>query len=422
MLKWKQVRDVMTNDVVSAPALTTILTLTQLMIQHRVSSIVLTESAAQLTSQVLYPLGLVTERDIVQYQALELDLSELPAEVVMSTPLFQVRPSDSLLKAQQLMQQHRIRRLVVTGEQGELKGIVTQTNLLRMFDPLEMYELLEFLHQTVEQRTSELNEINHNLQIEIVKREMIEAQLRETLVKEQELNQFRCYITAMASHDLRLPLSNISLVTELLQQYRNNIPEAKQEQYLDRIQAAVKQMNQLLNDIVDISEIESGKVNLKIEPLELLHFCQDLIEEVCMATQSKCVIQFSSTLARGIVHVDEKSMRQILINLLSNAVKYSPAGTTVTFELLADPESVTFRIQDQGVGIPEADQVRLFEPFYRASNVRDVEGTGLGLAIVKRYVDAYQGTIALISQVNSGTIFTVRLPLAITKILMPSPD
>lgn len=412
----------MTNDVVSAPALTTILTLTQLMIQHRVSSIVLTESAAQLTSQVLYPLGLVTERDIVQYQALELDLSELPAEVVMSTPLFQVRPSDSLLKAQQLMQQHRIRRLVVTGEQGELKGIVTQTNLLRMFDPLEMYELLEFLHQTVEQRTSELNEINHNLQIEIVKREMIEAQLRETLVKEQELNQFRCYITAMASHDLRLPLSNISLVTELLQQYRNNIPEAKQEQYLDRIQAAVKQMNQLLNDIVDISEIESGKVNLKIEPLELLHFCQDLIEEVCMATQSKCVIQFSSTLARGIVHVDEKSMRQILINLLSNAVKYSPAGTTVTFELLADPESVTFRIQDQGVGIPEADQVRLFEPFYRASNVRDVEGTGLGLAIVKRYVDAYQGTIALISQVNSGTIFTVRLPLAITKILMPSPD
>src|SRR6476646_8974581 len=234
MLKWKQVRDVITQDVVSAPASTSVLALTQQMIQHRVSSVVLTRSDAPLDSQTLYPVGLITERDIVQYQALELDLSELLAEAVMSAPLFQIHPSDPLLKAQQLMQQHRIRRLVVTGDQGELRGIVTQGSLLRVFDPLEIYELLEFLHQTVEQRTGELSQINQRLQTEILEREIVEAQLRETLIKEQELNQFRRYITAMASHDLRLPLTNISLAAELLQKKSNALSEAKKEQYLVR--------------------------------------------------------------------------------------------------------------------------------------------------------------------------------------------
>lgn len=415
MLKWKQVRDVMSYDVVAAPASTTVLALTQLMIQHRVSSIVLTrcDADAQADSELVYAIGLITERDIVQYQALELDLSELPAEAVMSTPLFQLNPSDQLLKAQQLMQQHRVRRLVVTGEQGELKGIVTQGSLLRVFDPLEMYELLEFLHQTVEQRTSELTQINQKLQSEILERQLVETQLRETLIKEQELNQFRRYITAMASHDLRLPLTNILLSADLLHKKSHLIPEAQKEEYFDRIRLAVKRMNQLLNDIVTISEVEVGRIDLKAEPLELVEFCQTLIEEICLATQSKCVIQFDSMITQGVANVDEKVLRQILINLLSNAVKYSPAGTTVTFELITEAEQVIFRIQDQGIGIPEEDQAQLFQPFYRASNVRGFEGTGLGLAIVKRCVDAYQGAIQLTSQTNLGTTFTITLPLVI---------
>lgn len=411
MLKWKQVRDVMAQEVVSAPVSTTILALTQMMIQHRVSSIVLTQGDSQSGSASLYPQGLITERDIVQYQALELDLSTLVAEAVMSTPLFQIRPSDPLLQAQELMQQHRIRRLVVTGDQGELKGIVTQGNLLRVFDPLEMYELLEFLHQTVERRTDELSQTNQKLQTEILEREIIETQLRESLAKEQELNQFRQYITAMASHDLRLPLTTISLAAELLQHKRVKLSEDKREQYLGRIRLAVKQMTQLLNDILAIGEVETDRIDLKPAPLELVEFCQTLIEEIYLATQSKCVIQFTSGIGPTLVSVDEKVLRQILVNLLSNAVKYSAAGTTVTFDLEMEAEHTIFRIQDQGIGIPASDQIHLFEPFYRASNVRGIEGTGLGLAIVKRYVDACQGAIALSSQVNSGTVFSVRLPL-----------
>lgn len=414
LLKWKQVKDVMAYEVVATPASVTILELTQLMIQHRVSSVVLTESTQQPTgTSVLRPIGMITERDIVQYQALELNLTELTAAAVMSTPLFSIHASDPLLKAQQLMQQHRIRRLVVIGDQGELKGIVTQGSLLRVFDPLEMYELLEFLHQTVERKTCELNQTNQKLQAEILERESVEAQLRETLVKEQELNQFRSYITAMASHDLRLPLTNISLAAELLQQNTHPIPEQKKHQYLDRIRLSVKQMNQLLNDILTISEMESGHIQLRPVSLELVQFCQAMIEELQLATQSKCVVQFRSAIATCMTYIDEKVLRQILVNLLSNAIKYSAAGSTVVFELLLEAESLIFRIQDQGIGIPEADQQQLFSPFYRASNARQVEGTGLGLAIVKQCVEACQGTIAVTSSTGVGSIFSITLPLVL---------
>lgn len=412
LLKWKQIKDVMSYEVVSAPAASTVLELTQRMIHHQISSVVLTRTELEPSESThLYPVGMITERDIVQYQALELDLTELSAEAVMSTPLFSVHPSDPLLKAQQLMQQHRIRRLVVTGSRGELKGIVTQGNLLRVFDPLEMYELLEFLHQTVERRTSELNQTNRKLQAEIIERELIAAQLRETLVKEQELNQFRAYIAAMASHDLRLPLTNISLAAQLLQQKDFTLSPGKQEQYLDRIRSSVKQMNQLLNDILAISELESGLITLRPTMVELVEFCQEIMTELQLATQSKCVIQFSSSISTYTTAADEKVLRQILVNLLSNAIKYSPPETTIAFDFSAEADQIIFRIQDQGIGIPPSDHAKLFKPFSRASNVNSVEGTGLGLAIVKRCVDACRGTIELTSDVGTGSIFTVRLPI-----------
>jgi signal transduction histidine kinase len=104
-------------------------------------------------------------------------------------------------------------------------------------------------------------------------------------------------------------------------------------------------------------------------------------------------------------------LRHILSNLLSNACKYSPPGSEVHFELICQAGQATFVIQDRGIGIPPADLAHLFEPFHRASNVKEIPGTGLGLAIVKRAVDLYGGTIAVDSQVGEGTTFTVTLPI-----------
>jgi signal transduction histidine kinase len=108
---------------------------------------------------------------------------------------------------------------------------------------------------------------------------------------------------------------------------------------------------------------------------------------------------------------DEGLLKHILSKLLNNAIKYSPAGGQVRFELTAQEKVVTLQIQDQGIGIPKAEQAQLFQPFFRAHNADRIPGTGLGLAIVKKCVAAHGGEIALQSEVGLGTTFTVTLPL-----------
>jgi signal transduction histidine kinase len=111
--------------------------------------------------------------------------------------------------------------------------------------------------------------------------------------------------------------------------------------------------------------------------------------------------------------MDERLLRQIFTNLLSNAIKYSPVGSTVRFDLECVDGVAQFRIQDEGIGIPDADLSGLFESFYRASNVGTIPGTGLGLAIAKKCVDVHGGQITVESLVDVGTTFTVTLPLTL---------
>jgi signal transduction histidine kinase len=110
---------------------------------------------------------------------------------------------------------------------------------------------------------------------------------------------------------------------------------------------------------------------------------------------------------------DEKLIRQIVNNLASNAVKYSPQGGLVRFDLVCQEDQAIFRIQDEGIGIPAEDRERVFETFYRASNVSTIQGTGLGLAIAKKCVDLLKGLLTLESEVGVGTVVTVILPLKV---------
>ena len=148
LLRFRRVSDVMTTDVIHAPLTTPILQLTQLMATHRVSCIVITQLDIEGVEQ---PVGIVTERDIVQFQAFQIDLSKTEAQTVMSSPLFLLSPQDSLWTAHQEMQKRRVGRLVVSWNWGRGLGIVTQTSLLRVFDPMEMYGVIENLQQTIQQ-------------------------------------------------------------------------------------------------------------------------------------------------------------------------------------------------------------------------------------------------------------------------------
>jgi CBS domain-containing protein len=148
LLKFRRVADVMTTDVIRANLTTSLLELAKLMSVHRVSCVVITQ---QDSNDHPSPVGIVTERDIVQFQGVQIDLVNTQAETVMSTPLFLLNPEDSLWAAHQEMQQRRVGRLVVSWNWGQGLGIVTQSSLLKAFDPIEMYGVIENLQQTIKQ-------------------------------------------------------------------------------------------------------------------------------------------------------------------------------------------------------------------------------------------------------------------------------
>ncbi|MGL4621889.1 MAG: CBS domain-containing protein, partial [Chroococcidiopsis sp.] len=183
LLKLKTVDEMMTKEIVHAPSTTSILNIAKLMDAHRISCVVLVEELgsreAEIDDAALQPVGIITERDIVQFQVLGLNLANVGANQVMSTPLFTLKPEDTLWLAQSEMQQRRIRRLVVTGERGELQGLITQTDLLQAIDPVELWNVINLLQQQVGEKTTELERSNRELQQENSRRQEAEAELKQ---------------------------------------------------------------------------------------------------------------------------------------------------------------------------------------------------------------------------------------------------
>jgi PAS domain S-box-containing protein len=173
LLKFRLVSEGMTTEVIHATPTTTILEIAQMMIDRNIGSIVIVDG-----QEPLRPVGIITERDIVQFQAFELDLEQLSAQEVMSSPLFCLQSTDSLWAAQQIMQTKNIRRLVITNDRGELEGILTQSNLLQLLDPLEMLYMVDNLQSQLIDRATELEQTNRELQIEATRRAQVQAELR----------------------------------------------------------------------------------------------------------------------------------------------------------------------------------------------------------------------------------------------------
>ena len=158
LLKLRRVGEVMSKQVVHACLDTTVLDIARMMAQQQLSCVVIAQ--ADTEEEILIPVGIITERDILQFKFLQLDLSRLKASLVMSTPLFLLSPEDSLLAAHQEMQRRRVRRMVVSWNWGQGLGIVTQTSILRIFDPMEMYGVIETLQSTVRQLEREKAELS----------------------------------------------------------------------------------------------------------------------------------------------------------------------------------------------------------------------------------------------------------------------
>ena len=249
-----------------------------------------------------------------------------------------------------------------------------------------------------------LRESNEALKMSVIER-------TNQLEKAQELNQLKTEFVSMLSHDFRNPLNKILLSAGLLEESRDRLTKDQQVSYFRMIRSAIKDMDQLLTEVLLIGRADSGRLYCQFDPVDLLDYCQKLVESFTVKPEPQLAIifQIEGSLERGLWDIN--LIKHILTNLLGNALKYSPQGNPVEFKIIVESEQVVFKIIDRGIGIPSKDQENLFKPFYRGSNVDNIQGTGLGLAIVGRCVEAHKGQIHLESEEGKGTKITVILPI-----------
>lgn len=261
-------------------------------------------------------------------------------------------------------------------------------------------EVLDFSQKSVELVTA----------IDITDYKQAESELRQALEQAKRLSELRERFVSMLCHQFRTPLNVVAFSADLLRRHLHQWTEEKNRSYLDLIQAAVKQISELLDEILLFGQAEEAKLKCEPRLIDLNQFCRDLVVQLQLAAGNQRTINFVSKGNCTSAYLDPKILQHVLTNLLSNAVKYSPSGGTVLFELSCQNENVVFQIKDVGIGIPVVDQQQIFEPFYRGSNVDDIPGTGLGLSIVKTLVELHGGKVTVTSEVGTGTTFTVNLP------------
>lgn len=235
-------------------------------------------------------------------------------------------------------------------------------------------------------------------------------QWKQAFEQERENRLLRTKLVAMFSHDFRNPLASILSATHILRHYADRLDEERRLARLDHIDASVRQLMQMLDDMLVVAQMETGNFDFAPEPMELEPFVQEIINEFQSIHGETYRLVFDSRFAAAILG-DPRLIRQIISNLVSNAIKYSPPGSEVCVTLDRCDRQCQLVVQDQGIGIPKADQGRLFTAFQRGSNVNDISGSGLGLALVKQAVDLHGGSIYLESQVDKGTKVTVTFPL-----------
>jgi signal transduction histidine kinase len=203
------------------------------------------------------------------------------------------------------------------------------------------------------------------------------------------------------------PLSTIMSSVDLIARYTEG--NDKVEKHVARIRIKVREMTAMLNEFLSLERIEQGLITCQPVEVDIVHLGIELIEELRALTKSGQSIGYDHEGDERMVTLDRQMLGNVITNLVTNAVKYSPEGKPITFTTRIADGRLRITVHDEGIGVPEADQVHLFDRFFRGSNATTIQGTGLGLNLVKRYVELMQGTIAFSSR-PGDTTFTVELP------------
>ncbi len=234
-------------------------------------------------------------------------------------------------------------------------------------------------------------------------------ELTQSLEREKELNEMKSRFVSIASHEFRTPLSTIMTSISLIGAYNKEGQEDKRKKHIDRINSAVNNLTNILNDYLSLDKLGQGKVEIIKESFDIHRFASEIVEEVNGLLKPG---QHIVVLHQGdkVVFQDKKILKNMFLNLLSNAIKYSGEEQEILLSIEVSNNYVIIQVKDHGIGIPKEEQKNLFTKFFRAKNASNIQGTGLGLYIVSKYVELLDGVIGFSSIPDHGTTFTIEFP------------
>ncbi|MEY5045089.1 MAG: hypothetical protein RL713_314 [Bacteroidota bacterium] len=269
---------------------------------------------------------------------------------------------------------------------------------------LAFENLLRTQKEEVESVNKQMEKLNEELEHKV---EVRTHELSKALSKERELSDLKSRFVSMASHEFRTPLSTILSSVSLIGKYTEAAEQDKRDKHILRIRSAVNNLTDILNEFLSLGKIEEGKIQVHLSIFNIKEQVRLIISEIGPILKKGQYINYNH---EGLtqVNLDTSLLRNILINLISNAIKFSPEGANIWVDSRCTESEVTLTIKDEGLGIPEEDMKHLFERFFRGKNVVNIQGTGLGLHIVSKYVELMGGKIEVESQLEVGTIFTIK--------------
>ncbi|HIA51901.1 MAG TPA: HAMP domain-containing histidine kinase [Candidatus Melainabacteria bacterium] len=228
----------------------------------------------------------------------------------------------------------------------------------------------------------------------------------------QEAERAKQEVLAMVTHDLRSPLTSLQLTLNLLASGSMDNSSEKARNMLSRADSSVGKLIQLINDLLDIDKIESGRFSLDIQEVEDASIIAQAVELIQHSADAR-KITIESRPENIDVNCDEERIIRVITNLLSNAIKFSPDNSTVTVSTSTEGNMILFQVKDQGRGMPPGEEGRIFERYHQVNSANEVErkGSGLGLTICKALIEAHNGTIGATSKEGEGSTFWFRIPI-----------
>ncbi|WP_245920369.1 ATP-binding protein [Methanospirillum stamsii] len=291
------------------------------------------------------------------------------------------------------------------GEVGELASSFTlmiakiqeQEGLKnKAFAELSSYR--DHLEELVRERTGQLEKSNQEL---VIEKDRAEA-----------ADQLKSAFIATMSHELRTPLNSIIGFTGIILQGLAGPLNQEQHKQLTMVQQSARHLLALINDVLDISKIEAGELNITREPVEVQNTIQTVITTLQKSAEDKGLRIITDLSSKPMeISGDPRRIEQILINLINNAIKFTEQGT-ITIKSIMNGNTIEISVSDTGIGIEKEDMDKLFRPFHQidTGTTRKHEGTGLGLSITKKLVELHGGTISVTSKPGQGSVFTIILP------------